>query len=137
MVTELKEMMVERLLTYQKHSRRLPDRVYVYRDGVSEVRYLSLLRCTMLLTNNTHRANSTRFYTKNFLRSSKLSSAWTRKSARRPTGPSSPSSSAVNATMRGFIPPMPRMQTGMEIRVRELWLIRVSPRCTLPTPSLI
>jgi hypothetical protein len=37
MIQELKQMVVERLTVYQKHSRRLPDRVYVYRDGVSEV----------------------------------------------------------------------------------------------------
>jgi eukaryotic translation initiation factor 2C len=30
-------MMVERLTVYKKQSKRLPDRVYVYRDGVSEV----------------------------------------------------------------------------------------------------
>src|ERR1700684_913397 len=37
MIQELKEMMVERLLVYHKQSKCLPDRVYVYRDGVSEV----------------------------------------------------------------------------------------------------
>jgi hypothetical protein len=37
MIQELKQMMVERLTLYQKHSRLLPERIYVYRDGVSEV----------------------------------------------------------------------------------------------------
>jgi eukaryotic translation initiation factor 2C len=34
-------MMVERLTIFQKQSRCLPDRVFVYRDGVSEVRRLN------------------------------------------------------------------------------------------------
>lgn len=33
-------MMIERLKRYQVVSRTLPDRVYVFRDGVSEVRDL-------------------------------------------------------------------------------------------------
>jgi eukaryotic translation initiation factor 2C len=36
MVTDLKEMMEERLRLYQKHKRALPRRIIVYRDGVSE-----------------------------------------------------------------------------------------------------
>lgn len=39
MITDLAEMMIERLLRYQEVSRTLPDRVYVFRDGVSEVRH--------------------------------------------------------------------------------------------------
>ena len=36
MITELKIMMEERLKLYQKHKRALPRRIIVYRDGVSE-----------------------------------------------------------------------------------------------------
>jgi hypothetical protein len=36
MVTDLGEMLFERLLLYQKRNNRLPDRIIVYRDGVSE-----------------------------------------------------------------------------------------------------
>jgi eukaryotic translation initiation factor 2C len=35
-------MMVERLLAYEKKNKRLPERVFVYRDGVSEVRLLTV-----------------------------------------------------------------------------------------------
>lgn len=38
MVTHLREMLVERLLLYEKKSKKLPERVFVFRDGVSEVR---------------------------------------------------------------------------------------------------
>ena len=37
MITGLSTMMEERLKVYQSKSRRLPNRVLVYRDGVSEV----------------------------------------------------------------------------------------------------
>ena len=37
MVENLTRMTIERLQLYQKKNRRLPDRVIVYRDGVSEV----------------------------------------------------------------------------------------------------
>lgn len=36
MITDLKIMMEERLRLYQKHKRTLPRRIIVYRDGVSE-----------------------------------------------------------------------------------------------------
>ena len=36
MITELKIMMEERLKLYQKHKKALPRRIIVYRDGVSE-----------------------------------------------------------------------------------------------------
>jgi len=39
MIQELKEMMIERLSMYRRQSKCLPDRVFVYRDGVSEVRH--------------------------------------------------------------------------------------------------
>jgi hypothetical protein len=37
MVQELVKMMVERLQAYEKKTSVLPDRIIVYRDGVSEV----------------------------------------------------------------------------------------------------
>jgi hypothetical protein len=37
MITDLKEMMEERLLSYRAKNRDLPQRILVYRDGVSEV----------------------------------------------------------------------------------------------------
>jgi eukaryotic translation initiation factor 2C len=43
MLDELKDMMYERLLSYKKHnSSTLPERIIVFRDGVSEVCSLSL-----------------------------------------------------------------------------------------------
>jgi eukaryotic translation initiation factor 2C len=37
MITNLANMMFERLMVFRNRSKRLPDRVLVYRDGVSEV----------------------------------------------------------------------------------------------------
>lgn len=37
MVDELEAMMVERLLLYEKRTGKLPQRVFIFRDGVSEV----------------------------------------------------------------------------------------------------
>ena len=31
-------MLVERFQVYEKHNKKLPDRVFIFRDGVSEVR---------------------------------------------------------------------------------------------------
>ena len=43
MITNLKGMMIDRLKLFQsKNSGKLPDRVLVYRDGVSEVWIVSL-----------------------------------------------------------------------------------------------
>ena len=42
MLDELKDMMYERLVSYKKHSSTLPDRILVFRDGVSEVCSLPL-----------------------------------------------------------------------------------------------
>ncbi len=39
MVTNLAAMMFERLTLFRSRNRRLPDRVLVYRDGVSEARH--------------------------------------------------------------------------------------------------
>lgn len=38
MVTNLKNMMIERLKCFKDRSKRLPERILVYRDGVSEAR---------------------------------------------------------------------------------------------------
>lgn len=38
MITELASMMEERLKAFQARSKTLPQRILVYRDGVSEVR---------------------------------------------------------------------------------------------------
>lgn len=37
MVTDLAEMMCERLAAYEKKMKKLPERVFIFRDGVSEV----------------------------------------------------------------------------------------------------
>jgi eukaryotic translation initiation factor 2C len=37
MLDELTDMLVERLLVYEKKNKVFPDRIFVYRDGVSEV----------------------------------------------------------------------------------------------------
>ena len=37
MLDELADMLVERLLVYERKNKVLPDRIFVYRDGVSEV----------------------------------------------------------------------------------------------------
>jgi eukaryotic translation initiation factor 2C len=37
MLDELRDMLVERLLVYEKKNKVLPQRIFVYRDGVSEV----------------------------------------------------------------------------------------------------
>jgi hypothetical protein len=38
MLDELRDMLVERLLVYEKKNKVLPERIFVFRDGVSEVR---------------------------------------------------------------------------------------------------
>jgi len=37
MLDELRDMLLERLLFYEKKNKCLPERIFVYRDGVSEV----------------------------------------------------------------------------------------------------
>lgn len=37
MLDELRDMLVERLLAYEKKNKVLPQRMFVFRDGVSEV----------------------------------------------------------------------------------------------------
>jgi len=44
MVERLDEMMIERLMLYQKRNKRLPERVFIYRDGVSEGQYQHILQ---------------------------------------------------------------------------------------------
>ncbi|KAH9942807.1 Piwi-domain-containing protein [Amylocystis lapponica] len=44
MVVALTDLMVERLLVYQKKNKSLPERIFVFRDGVSEGQYDIVLR---------------------------------------------------------------------------------------------
>ncbi|EPQ53315.1 argonaute-like protein [Gloeophyllum trabeum ATCC 11539] len=44
MIQELRDMMVERLKLYEKMNRRLPERIIVFRDGVSEGQYDAVIR---------------------------------------------------------------------------------------------
>ncbi|KXN85174.1 Protein argonaute 5 [Leucoagaricus sp. SymC.cos] len=44
MVTDLKEMFIERLLLYEKKNRKLPERIFIFRDGVSEGQFDVVLR---------------------------------------------------------------------------------------------
>ncbi|KAH7919917.1 Piwi-domain-containing protein [Leucogyrophana mollusca] len=43
MITDLSAMMVERLLAYKEKNKSLPDRIFVYRDGVSEGQFDTVL----------------------------------------------------------------------------------------------
>ena len=43
MITDLKIMMEERLRLYQKHKKTLPRRIIVYRDGVSEGQFNTVI----------------------------------------------------------------------------------------------
>ncbi|KAF8133991.1 Piwi domain-containing protein [Boletus edulis] len=43
MITDLSEMMIERLKRYQEVSKTFPDRIYVFRDGVSEGQFDTVL----------------------------------------------------------------------------------------------
>jgi hypothetical protein len=43
MITDLTAMMIERLMFYNQKNRSLPDRVFVYRDGVSEGQFNTVL----------------------------------------------------------------------------------------------
>ncbi|SJL06473.1 uncharacterized protein ARMOST_09812 [Armillaria ostoyae] len=43
-VEELREMMLERLLAYEKKTKALPERIFVFRDGVSEGQYDIVIR---------------------------------------------------------------------------------------------
>ena len=37
MLDELEDMLIERLKVYEGYSRKLPERIFLFRDGVSEV----------------------------------------------------------------------------------------------------
>ena len=37
MLDELEDMLIERLKVYESHNRKLPERIFLFRDGVSEV----------------------------------------------------------------------------------------------------
>jgi hypothetical protein len=51
MISEMDEMMIERLQLYQKRNNDLlPDRIFMFRDGVSEVR---LAPCSCVPRTNT------------------------------------------------------------------------------------
>jgi len=45
MITNLKDMMVARLKLFHQHGKTLPQRVLIYRDGVSEVHFHPLRNC--------------------------------------------------------------------------------------------
>ena len=49
MITDLKDMMEERLLAYRTKNKDLPQRILVYRDGVSEVCRFYALHLLLLI----------------------------------------------------------------------------------------
>lgn len=72
MLDELRDMLVERLLVYEKKNKALPVRIIVYRDGVSEAS-LSIFISNLELSDKDCRVNSTACFKKNFHKSWKLS----------------------------------------------------------------
>jgi hypothetical protein len=54
-------MMVERLLVYEKKNKALPQRVFVFRDGVSEVGFLRRNGYCYVIKFSFFRVNSIRF----------------------------------------------------------------------------
>jgi hypothetical protein len=72
MLDELRDMLVERLLVYEKKNRALPARIIVYRDGVSEVSS-SIFISNPELSDKNCRVNSIPCSRKSFLKSLKLS----------------------------------------------------------------
>lgn len=44
MLDELRDMLIERLVLYEKKNKGLPDRIFVYRDGVSEGQFDTVLK---------------------------------------------------------------------------------------------
>jgi hypothetical protein len=72
MLDELRDMMVERLLLYEKKNKVLPARIFVYRDGVSEVRYYFFyvyIESDTDIISLLYRANSIRCWRRNFPKS--------------------------------------------------------------------
>lgn len=119
-------MMVERLRAYQKQSKSLPERVLVFRDGVSEVSLdppfiMSLLRATSFIgISSSQRANTTTLSSEqNFLRYLTLSNVSTRRIPS--TVRNFPSSSAANGTTRAS-PRRPRLTS-------------TEPATPIPAPS--
>lgn len=71
MVSQLSDMLVERLLVYEKKNKVLPSRVLVYRDGVSEVSRPCpsvFLQPLITYVGRDHRDSSIRLLKKNCLR---------------------------------------------------------------------
>ena len=58
MITELKEMMIERIQAFRAKSNSLPARIIVYRDGVSEVCSVACKANIFGLTIDSTRVNS-------------------------------------------------------------------------------
>lgn len=89
MVTNLANMMEERLRAFQAFNNKLlPQRVLVYRDGVSEVITIpfSFSYCVISLAHTLPRASSTSFATRNCQPSKRRSGASTpRRSTTRPS----------------------------------------------------
>lgn len=72
MLDELRDMMVERLLLYEKKNKVLPARIFVYRDGVSDVRINLLyvyIDSDAKIISLIYRANSTRSWSRSFPKS--------------------------------------------------------------------
>lgn len=117
MITNLASMMVERLNSFKLRSKKLPDRVLVYRDGVSEVStHFSLNYHRRAYWRNSRiftRVNFPSSSQRNFQRSKLRSENLTPLSGR--TGPNSPSSSAGNVTTLAFTPQKPLLLTVMGI----------------------
>jgi hypothetical protein len=67
MLDELKAMMVERLAYYERKNKALPERIFVFRDGVSEVCALSSDAILPLMP-PLHRANTTQSCVMSFLK---------------------------------------------------------------------
>jgi hypothetical protein len=61
MVTELRDMLVERLLVYEKRNNFLPERIIVFRDGVSGECWSYIWRHWDLIL-NWQRVNLTSFF---------------------------------------------------------------------------
>ena len=68
MLDELQDMMVERLLVYEKKNKELPARVIVYRDGVSEVSLYHSFYDSENCSDHQIRDNLMRSWRKSFLR---------------------------------------------------------------------
>jgi len=67
MIQDLTGMMIERLQAYKAASKALPNRVIIYRDGVSEVGFPKSWRLSRLLRQN-HRDNTTMYSETSFVR---------------------------------------------------------------------